>query len=375
MAVYDWLVVGAGVTGAALSYELQRSGWRVALIDRSPDPLNATHLSYGGIPFWSGRDALTQKLCQEAIGRYPGLGDELGYDIHFRSIKLLLTLAPEEDKELVRQNYPDHVQWLDPQGAQELEPLLNREAIGGAFVLDHAQVDPRRLVRGYLQAFTRLGGALIYEEVVALLERGVKTLHRSIGANGVIVCAGGMGRRLLNRSGVNLPLFFTHAELIETLPSGITLRTFIMPAQLKRLDFEAKGALQVWREDQPEILPPSFDVGGTAFPDGRMCLGQISRLHPNPDFVPTPTSEAEIRSGIRQILPALADLPGTWHHCLVAFSKNSLPLIGQIQDYWWIFSGFTSPMVYLPPLAYRFAQYLRSRNDRIIEALQISPTP
>ncbi|PLS69781.1 MAG: hypothetical protein CV045_00270 [Cyanobacteria bacterium M5B4] len=144
-----------------------------------------------------------------------------------------------------------------------------------------------------------------------------------------------------------------------------------MPAALKRLQFETQGVLpeKAWQEDQPEILPPSFDIGGAPLRDGRMRLGQISRLHPNPDFVPEPTTEQQIRTGIGQLLPPLADLPGAWHHCLVAFSPNSLPSIGQINSYWWIFSGFTSPMVYVPPLARRFAQYLHSRQDKIIEHL------
>ncbi len=374
MAVFDWLICGSGVTGAALGYELQRSGFRVAIIDRSPQPANATRFSYGGVPYWSGTTELMQTLCQEAIGRYPALSEELGDDIGFREIKLLLTLSPEDDRDAVAQSYHNCAtvpQWCDRQTAVELEPLLNLEAISGAFVVDHAQVDPESLVRGYLQAFSRSGGTLIYETVIELLEQGVRTEHHSIGANGVILCAGGQGRRLLNRAGINFPLFFSHAELIETAPSNIQLQTFVMPAALKRLQFETQGVLpeKAWQEDQPEILPPSFDIGGAPLRDGRMRLGQISRLHPNPDFVPEPTTEQQIRTGIGQLLPPLADLPGAWHHCLVAFSPNSLPSIGQINSYWWIFSGFTSPMVYVPPLARRFAQYLHSRQDKIIEHL------
>ncbi|PLS69780.1 MAG: hypothetical protein CV045_00265 [Cyanobacteria bacterium M5B4] len=211
MTVFDWLICGSGVTGAALGYELQRSGFRVGIIDRSPQPANATRFSYGGVPYWSGTTELMQTLCQEAIGRYPALSEELGDDIGFREIKLLLTLSPEDDRDAVAQSYHNCAtvpQWCDRQTAVELEPLLNLEAISGAFVLDHAQVDPESLVRGYLQAFSRSGGTLIYETVIELLEQGVRTEHHSIGANGVILCAGGQGRRLLKRSGISFPLFF-----------------------------------------------------------------------------------------------------------------------------------------------------------------------
>ncbi|MFN3359908.1 MAG: NAD(P)/FAD-dependent oxidoreductase [Pseudanabaenaceae cyanobacterium] len=372
--MYDWLICGAGITGAALGYELQKLGFKVAIIDRLPNPPNATRFSYGGIPYWSGTTPLLQKLCQEAIERYPTLGEELGQDIGFRWLQLILTVAPEDDRELLHKIYNiclRQPQWVTPQEAQELEPLLNPQAIQGALVFEHAQADPELLVKAYLEAFLKLGGTLIYEEVLQLLEQGVKTHHRDLGCGGVIVCAGGMSRRLLKRSGVEVPIFFTHADLIETAPSPSCLRTFVMPANLKRLDFESRGALQqeAWSEDQPEILYPSFDIGGAPLQDGRMRLGQISRLHPNPAFMPAPTTELEIRYGLRTVLPSLADMPGTWHHCLVAFSEGALPLVGQINDYWWIFSGFTSPFVFVPPLARRFAQYLQSRQDEVIPLL------
>ncbi len=369
--VYDWIVCGGGITGAALGYELQRSGFKVAIVDRSPDPLNATRFSYGGIPYWSGTSDITKALCRESIERYPSLSEELGYDIGFREIKLILTLSPEDDRSSLAQIYPQG--WQDNKTIGELEPLLNLDAIAGAFVVDHAQVDPESLVKGYLTGFTRLGGVLIYGEIVELLEQGVRMADESLGSGGVILCAGGMGRRLLRRSGVNLPLFFTHGELIETAPSEIKLRNFVMPAALKRLNFEAKGANQssAWEEDQPEILPPSFDVGGAPLRDGRMRLGQISRLHPDPQFVAKPTTEEQIRAGIRHLLPQLADVPGNWHHCLVSFTPDDICLIGQINSYWWIFSGFTSPMVYVPPLARRFAQYIHSRQEDIIESFSV----
>jgi glycine/D-amino acid oxidase-like deaminating enzyme len=39
MQTFDWIVVGNGLTGAALSYELSRQGLSVLLLDRSMHPL------------------------------------------------------------------------------------------------------------------------------------------------------------------------------------------------------------------------------------------------------------------------------------------------------------------------------------------------
>ena len=84
--------------------------------------------------------------------------------------------------------------------------------------------------------------------------------------------------------------------------------------------------------------------------------------------------EAEIRNGVGKILPALKDLPGKFHHCLVAFSSDSLPLIGSIPEHpnLHIFSGFSNPLVIVPPLAQRFASQASGQQDEIIT--QLSPT-
>ena len=84
-------------------------------------------------------------------------------------------------------------------------------------------------------------------------------------------------------------------------------------------------------------------------------------------------SEANIRVSVSKILPKVAALKGKWRHCLVAFSNDSLPLIGAVHEYAnvHLFSGFTSPTVYVLPLAQRFASHVTSTPDEIIN--QLSP--
>jgi glycine/D-amino acid oxidase-like deaminating enzyme len=70
MKTYDWTVVGGGITGAALAYELVKTGFSVLLLEKDPVAQNATRYSYGGLAYWSGSTELTRQLCQEAIARY-----------------------------------------------------------------------------------------------------------------------------------------------------------------------------------------------------------------------------------------------------------------------------------------------------------------
>jgi len=50
---YDYIIIGGGITGSALSYELANLGSRVLLLEKETHPLNATFYSYGGLAYWS----------------------------------------------------------------------------------------------------------------------------------------------------------------------------------------------------------------------------------------------------------------------------------------------------------------------------------
>lgn len=82
-------------------------------------------------------------------------------------------------------------------------------------------------------------------------------------------------------------------------------------------------------------------------------------------------SEAELRASIGKILPKLHKLPGTWHHCLVSFSSDALPSIGLIPEHEsvHVFSGFSNPLVIVPPLAQHFVHSVFGIKDEIMTKL------
>jgi glycine/D-amino acid oxidase-like deaminating enzyme len=389
MKTYDWIVVGGGITGAALSYELQQAGFSVLLLEPHLPPnnaINATRYSYGGIPYWSGTTPLTQMLCTEGLEIQRQLTTELDIDTQFRRLDLVLTIGLDLDPQAIAATYSD---CLSPPNlvsraqACELEPLLNPEAITGALIFKHAHVNAALLASAYTNALKRNGGEAIAAKVGNLLcdrrnVQGVITNQDIYNAANVAICAGGISRQLLRESGIRVKQYFTHAELIETQPVDLKLRTLVMPAENRRLQFETNASNEdidvLWDESDRELVTPSIDVGAIQFADRTIKIGQLSRILTNPyALVDAARSEAEIRAKVSEILPAIASLPGQWHSCLVAFSQDSLPLIGAVPDFEniHIFSGFTSPMVYVPTLARRFAAYAAGASDTIIT--QLSP--
>ncbi|MGB7444540.1 MAG: FAD-binding oxidoreductase [Coleofasciculaceae cyanobacterium] len=384
MATYDWIVVGGGITGAALAYELRRLSFTVLLLEQNAIPDNATRYSYGGLAYWSGTSELTRVLCQEGKEIHLHLSEELEGDTQFRELDLLLTIDQNDDPQAKADEYARFAipaTLLSVEEACQMEPLLNKEAIAAALTVRHGHINPDKTTQAYLQAFRRAGGEVQIAQVGELLRsgnqiKGVKTPQQNYYAANTVVCAGGLSRALLKVSGIHVPLYFTRAEMIETPVVEAKLQTIVMPADTKRFQIEAQASTAdlepLWDEPDHELVPAIIDASVVQFIDGSLRIGQISRVLTNPYAqVSREQSEATIRRQVGQVLPVIENLPGIWHDCLVAFSNNNLPVVGSIAgvEGVYVFSGFTNPLVFVPPLAKRFANWVAGGEDGILEEL------
>jgi glycine/D-amino acid oxidase-like deaminating enzyme len=385
MKTYDWIVIGAGITGAALSYELAKQGFSVLLVDRYASLQDATRFGYGGVAYWSGTTMLTRQLCLEGMELHRSLSEELEASTEFRELDLVMPIDLAANPETVTESYAGFAippQLLSVEAACELEPLLNPAAISGALTVKHGHIHPEATARAYTQAFQRLGGVLQAGEVATLRLNseaqidGVNCGGESYAGANVVVCAGALSRSLLKAAGVAVRLYFTHAELLETPPVDVQLRSLVMPAVTQRFVMEAESSRPevdaLWDEPGHEPGSMILDAGAIQFMDGSLRIGQISRtLTDRHAVIDRGASEAALRTEVGKVLPALQELPGTWHHCLVGFSHDRLPLIGPIPGVEGVhlFSGFSNPLAIVPPLARRYAAHLNGQEDKLLTQL------
>ncbi|MEA5536430.1 FAD-dependent oxidoreductase [Crocosphaera sp. XPORK-15E] len=380
MKTYDWIVIGGGITGSALSYELIKKGLRVLLLEKDPNLNNATRLSYGGLSYWSATDNLSRELCQEGREIQQNLSEELAANTEFREVDLMLVISSEDTPETIAKTYQKFAikpQLLTPQEACEREPLLNPNAMSGCLQLPHGHINPQKTNNAYQQAFLRLGGEIKYETVTQFLGQkekiaGVQTLSEKHYSKNTVVCAGGLTRLLLKTVGINVNIYFTHSQSIVTPPLDIHLRTLVMPSALQRLMLEEKSRdveqQSCWNHPSSNIIADTMEPGAIQFMDGSFSLGQISQICPDTQAnIDRNRSEERIRQSVGKILPSLQNIPGKLHHCLVAFCPDSNFLVGQIEGFQGlhIFSGFTSPLVFVPPLARHFASWVTENHEKL----------
>jgi glycine/D-amino acid oxidase-like deaminating enzyme len=386
MKNYDWIVVGAGITGAALAYELAKQGLHVLLLEKEKNPHSATYYSYGGVAYWSGSTPLTRQLCQESKHILSNLSQELDGETEYRELNLVLTIPHGHDPDTVRKNYENCLNppdYLTVEKAIELEPLLNPDQIAGVLTVAHGHIHAQKTTQAYLKAFLRLGGTLEIAHGMSLLRQneritGVIASQNTYQAENTVICAGAFSRSFLEANNIQIPLYFSHAQVIKTPPLNIRLRSLVMPAILQRLKIESQvrqpDKESDWNLPNPNVMAAIIEPGAIQFLDGSFYLGQASQIITDSSMIPDLAQSAtEIRSQIAKILPQLANVHGTCHHCLVAFSDPSRPLVGKIQNLGGIhlFSGFTSPLAYAPPLARHFATWVTQGKDHVID--QFSP--
>ena len=227
----DIVIIGAGVTGAALAYTLAKRGIRnVLVLERRFPCAGATGRCGGGI-----RQQFTSesniRLAMGSVRIYEGLSEELDYDIEYVQGGYLMLAETEQELELQRKavalqnelGLPSRA--LSPEEVPEIVPLFDTSTIAGAtFCPTDGHANPFRVVEGYLRVAKRLGVKLQkFTEVTDLTVRGgrvteVVTSRGKVAAGVVVNAAGAWSKRIAAMAGVELPNQPVRHEILATEP-------------------------------------------------------------------------------------------------------------------------------------------------------------
>jgi glycine oxidase len=323
----DVVVVGGGVVGACIAYELAKAGARVTVCDREA-PGQASRASAGMLAPLSEADGPGPflDLGMESLRLHRPLAEELqertGMDVGYRQSGLLRVALTEADEVAVRRRRAWHMQagfavaWLDPARARDAEPALSRDIRGAAYYDQEYQVSAPLLTRAALQAATDLGAVVrmgLNVEgflVAGGTARGVRVPGETIRADEAVVAAGAWSGAFAEL-GPPLPVRPVRGQLVALRTPGTALRHMIY-SSAGYLNTKADG-LTLVGSTQEEV---GFDARPTAAGVAGL-LQSVARL--TPDLTEATFSHvlAGLRPGSPDGLPLIGRLPG-WSGISVA---------------------------------------------------------
>lgn len=139
--MYDVIVIGAGVSGAAVARELSRYEWRVAVLERAADVCEGTSKANSGIVH-AGYDAkpgtLKALLNVRGSQRMEALAKELDFP-YKRNGSLVLCFSEDDREKLVelwgkgKKNGVEELRIIEREELFELEPNLSEEVVAALY--------------------------------------------------------------------------------------------------------------------------------------------------------------------------------------------------------------------------------------------------
>lgn len=218
MRSQDFVVVGCGISGAALAWNLRRRGaGRVMLVERGEPASGGTGKS-AAIVRQHYSTPLMARLARRSVELFAGMEQALGQDPGYRKSGYLF-LATPENADAARANIAMQrglgidTRWVPADELASLHPWISTEGVAGAASeAAGGYADPVRSVEAYLEAFRREGGeARTRLSCRGLLRRGdriagIVTDEGPVEAGCVVNAAGPWAPRLARLAGIDIPM-------------------------------------------------------------------------------------------------------------------------------------------------------------------------
>jgi len=215
----DAAVVGGGVVGCALAYQLARRGVDVVLFEREELGSQSTGRCAGGVrQQFSGE--VNVRLQQVAVRLLKNFHEETGGHADFRQIGYLFLLTRPEQVadwrgmlEMWHRLGLEEARWVSAEEAHDLVPMLNVEGVlGGTFCPTDGLASPADVTAGYAAAARRHGARLKEGVSVTGIEvcgsrvSAIRTTESEVMTPLVFNCAGAWSAEIGRMAGVEVPV-------------------------------------------------------------------------------------------------------------------------------------------------------------------------
>jgi glycine oxidase len=266
----DIVVVGAGIVGCAVAYELARRGAAVDVVDMRAAGMGATQASAGVLaPYIEARDGSPLlELTVRSLDLFDAFVASVSADsrmaVPYRRTGTLDVATDDHEMQGLRQTAEVLARrgiaadLLDAHGAREQEPHLAADVIGGLLIPSHGFVSAPELTRALAAAARRHGAQLIEHGPVRRISRSggdviVETDRGSLVGSAVVLAAGSWSGGIdIEGIAARVPVRPIRGQLIHLAWIGPTLR---------RVTWSSRCYLVPWDDGTLLVGATSEDAG------------------------------------------------------------------------------------------------------------------
>jgi sarcosine oxidase subunit beta len=225
------VIIGGGVMGCSIAYNLAREGLKPVVIERADIGGEASGANGGGVR-QSARNLKEMPLAIESIQIYGQLHEELGMDIEYVREGNLRLCTSEEELDTMRKSVENQkaanlkLEMLDRKQVLNINPYIGEKVLGASFCPTDGHVNPFLTTYAFFQKAKSLGARFITHEEVKEIRlqknkvNAVITEKQTIETDLVVNAAGVAGRKVANMVGLDLPMrpVFSEAMITEPYP-------------------------------------------------------------------------------------------------------------------------------------------------------------
>ncbi|HWP68838.1 MAG TPA: FAD-dependent oxidoreductase, partial [Rectinemataceae bacterium] len=315
----DVAILGAGVNGTSIAYELCKRKKDVILIDKIVPGSGASGSCDDMILLQSKKPGILLEMAFRSLELFAGLKDELPCDIEFdtKGGTILIEddahLAVMEEFVKSQRSYGLDVEIVDRKRLLELQPLVADDIIASTYSARDSQVNPMLLMKGYMLGAKKLGMRFVDRaRPVGIVRRdGGWELKLSSGdivdADTVVNATGAWANEVMELIGFAVPITPRKGQVIVTEAIPPIGQTNIWSAQY--IVSKLKPHTEVAKTGTPVKPADKFGLGFafTGTHSGNYLIGS-TRENAGFDKTTDPAALALIAAQVKRFFPVMAKI-------------------------------------------------------------------